>query len=159
MKKIVCVLLLVCMMIPCASADIASDLYWEYLPFADTYGAPTYKETDISLQSKEKNTYTADAGSVTIVYEITATNDIRTVIVCAKDDSCAADFLCTCTAMISYLGKTDFTAFGLMLGSFAMVRSGSESAPCPLGSDAFTIMSSDSFKYLFMYANNDLTTN
>lgn len=159
MKKIICILLFVCMMPVLAAADPSEDLYWGYAPYAKTFGAPMFEKDGVSVLDAKKNTYQAQAGSLKLIFEITITNDIRTILVCAKDDSCAADLLCTCPAIISWLGKTDFAAFGTALSEFAMLRANSTTAPGVVGSDAFNMTTRDDFKYVFMFANNDLTTN
>lgn len=156
MRKIICILLLVCMMPILASADPSEDLYWDYAPYAETFGAPMFEQDGVSVLDAGKNTYQAQAGSLKLIFEFTITNDIRTVLVCAKDDSCVADLLCTCPAIISWLGETDFTAFGTALSEFTMLRAGSTPASGMVGSDAFNMVTRDDYKYIFMYANNDL---
>ena len=157
MKKILILIIAVCMTASWASADTSSDLYWAYKPYAETFGAPMFEENGVSVRDAGKNTYQAQAGSLLLIFEITVTNDIRTVLVCAKDDSCAADLLCTSSAIISWLGETDFTAFGSALSQFGMLRAGSTPVAGVVGSDAFNMVARDDFKYMFMYANNDLT--
>lgn len=158
MKKFLILLLAFCMTASFAVADVAEDLYWGYSPCAKTFGAPMFEKDEISLYNAEKNTYRADVGNVTIIFEITMTNNIKNVLICAKDDSCAADFLCSCAAMIAYLGKIDFMAYGNILSSFAMMRGGSVAVPGHVGIDSYGISANDDYKYIFVYQNNDLTT-
>ena len=159
MKKLICILLLVCMTASLAYADTSSDIYWNYKPYAETFGAPMFEMDGVSLYNTDKNTYTVTAGEINLIFELTQTGAIRTVLVCAKDDTSAADFLCSCTAVITWLGETDFNAYGSLVAGYGMIRSGSVCAPTSIGIDSFDITSSENLKYIFLYANNDLKAN
>jgi hypothetical protein len=156
MRKVVILIIAICMAATWASADTSSDLYWEYKPYAETFGAPMFEMNGVSVLDAKKNTYQVYAGSLKMIFEITITNDIRTVLVCAEDDLCTADLMCACIAIISWLGETDFNAFGTMLSQFAMLRAGLKPAPGVVGNDAFNMVTREDCKYIFMYANNDL---
>lgn len=157
MKKLILLALALCLLVSCASADVVEDIYWDYAPCAKTFGAPMFEKDGLHLTDAEKNVYRADVGMVNLVFEITMKNKIKTALVCAKDDSCAADFLCSCAAMVAYLGGINSSAYGNILSSFAMIRGGSDSVPGTVGIDAYQVISNDDFKYVFVYQNNDLT--
>ena len=159
MKKALILILAVCMTASFAYADTSSDIYWHYKPYAETFGAPMFEKDGVSPYNTDKNTYAATAGGIKMIFELTQTGAIRTVLVCAEDDTSAADFLCSCTAVITWLGETDFNAFGNLVAGYGMIRSGSVCAPTSVGIDSFDIISSENLKYVFLYANNDLKAN
>lgn len=157
MKKILIMILAVCMLPILAAADPAHELFIGYIPDAMTFGAPLFEKDDVYLYNAAKNLYRVDAGTVSLFFEFATDKAIRTALVCAKDDSCAADFLCSCTAVISHLGKVDFEAFGNALCQFSMARADLASPAGKIGIDSFTMSSNDQYQYIFLYANNDLT--
>jgi len=155
MKRLLCVLLLVCM-ISSAGAELTSSMVYTYNSYAITAGAP---ELDAGQALSENSTYMFNLDPLYIVFEMSPLGGIRNGAVYAKDETCAADYLCSCLAMIWYLGEFDIRASGMLINQFSALRAGHESTPYNIGADAFNIIKSDFAQYAFVYMNNDGKSN
>ena len=129
----------------------------DYNITATVLGAPEIDAGKMQY-SKENVDYTVVNG-VTIIFQFSELGGVKNIAVCTSDDNTAADFICTCTAVITYFGELDLTAYGMLLYQYSSVRAGNEFYPYNLGVDAFGISSNDQYKYLFVYMNNDLSEN
>ena len=163
MKKLIAMFLVAVLILACgvSSADLDRKLIDHYNYCAYATAAPELDPEKAVVSAENPNLYIFPCGSYRIGFELIADNIIKTGAIYAKDDSCAADFLCSCMAMITYLGDTDVASFGMLCYQFSCIRAGFESIPSILGSDGFQMLPDDGgeWKYRFIYMNNDLTVN
>lgn len=156
MKKFFLMTIVCCLLVSCAFADVENDVYIRYNSFAKTFHAPIANKDTLNVNG---NHYFFTAGNMKIIFEIPLNGAIRTGFVLTDDDSCAADFLSSCIAMISFFNEVSFDYYGIVLQQFMNVRMGISTIPYSLGLDAFQIMTSDRGKYSFVYSNNDMKIN
>ena len=155
MKKLLCLILLVCMTASCACAEVDQIMLIKYNSCASVFGAP---KLDMAQMKTKGTTSIFEMPPLIIGFDF-AGDVPKTGVIYANDDAYAADFLASCMAMLYYLGDLDYTAFGVMLGQYMDIRRGEESIPHFIGTDVFKIDKSDNFKYCLIYMNNDLKTN
>ena len=149
-------LVLVCVVSwSCAGAGSIGRLRMEYDSAAYVFGAP-----EISGHQMVQNgsIYTFNLGPLMIGFDFNDDGSVKRSAIYAKDDSCAADFLSSCMAMIYCLGDIDYTAFGMMLQQFTDIRNGKETMFYNIGKDVFQVLAGDTHKYCFVYLNNDQKT-
>ena len=152
MKRLLAILILVCM---CGSAGAEFDhmLLLKYNAAAKTAGAPELHEKD--MRSKD-NFYQFDFGQFRLIFELNQDSNVKNVAIYADNESCAADFLCSCLAVIYTFKDIDITAAGMLMMQYSSIKAGKESIPYNTGGDAFQIISSDTAKYSFIYMNKDM---
>ena len=154
MKKIIAIALMICILSSFAYADLDEKTLITYNACALVLGAPQLKG-----ECKSENDYVLyQINSLLIGFELSPTGNIRSGFIYSDDDTNSADFLCSGMAMISFLGETDMTAFGMLLMQYVRTRSGQDSVPYTLGMDQFQVVNSNAAKYSFIYMNNDNKT-
>lgn len=154
MKRLAAILLaLVCMMTS-AYAEFDQLLLIKYNSAAQVSGAP---ELDLKAMQSKDYYYQFDLGKFKISFEMAPIGGVRTCAIFTDDESCAADFLCSCLAMTFTLGDIDTMAAGMLLMQYSAIRAGKNSTPYNIGTDLFQIVSGDIGKYSFIYMNNDGT--
>lgn len=154
MKKLLTILLVFLLIASSAFAEPFSMQLMNYNAVAKVAGAP---ELDQKQAVEKGDNIYFYLDHVTVGFELSALG-IRTGMVLADDEENAADYLCSCFAMLLYFGGIDMTAQGALLQQFAYVRSGKNSTPYAIGTDVFQIVTTDSGKYTFVYMNNDMQT-
>ena len=157
MKRLIAFTVVFCLACSVCFADgITQAQLIRYNACAATYGAPELDDKQATTNSSGFILYPFD--SFTVAFETTASGDIRTGYVYASDESQIADFLLSCSAMVTFLGKVDIQAQGVLLSQFGYTRAGSDSIPGSIGIDSFKLMAYDPYPYFFTYLNNDLVT-
>lgn len=155
MKKLTAILLaLVCMMTS-AYAEFDQLLLIKYNSAAQISGAP---ELDLKAMQSKDNYYQFDLGKFKVSFEMAPIGGVRTCAIFTDDESCTADFLCSCLAMTFTLGDIDTTAVGMLLMQYSAIRAGKDSTPYNIGTDLFQILSGELGKYTYIYMNNDAQT-
>lgn len=154
MKKLLALTLILVCITASACAEFDQIFLTKYNAAASIFGAPELN-TDTVL-SKE-NFYRFNNDQISIMIEMSQLGGVRTASVYTNDETCAADYLCSCLAMIYSLGGSDTTAAGMLLMQYAAIRGGRDSVPYNIGVDLFQIVSGDLGKYSFIYMNNDGT--
>ena len=154
MKKIFAVLVLFSLLFSVAYAELDEKTLITYNACASVMGAPK-----LEGECKSENDYVLyQINSLLIGFELSPTGNIRSGFIYSDDESNSADFLCSGMAMISFLGETDMTAFGMLLMQYGRIRSGQDSVPYTLGMDQFQVVESNAAKFSFIYMNNDSKT-
>ena len=155
MKKLICILLLVCMAASCACAEVDQIMLIKYNSCASVFSAP---KLDTAQMKSTGTVYVFTMPPLIIGFEFDG-DAIKTGAVYAKDDTCAADFLASCMAMLYYLGDLDYSAIGVMLQQYMDIRRGESSIPHYIGQDVFQIITSEDTKFCMVYMNNDRKAN
>ena len=154
MKKLVILIIALCMLMSSACAEFDGILLLKYNSAAQTSGAPTLKTENMRSNG---DYYQFNFDELSVGFEMAPIGGVRTGIIFTDDDELAADFLCSCIAMTFTLGEVSTAAAGMIIMQYAAIRAGRESTPYNLGIDAFSIVSGELGKYTFVYMNNDAT--
>jgi len=162
MKKIVITALALLLAVSvCAAAraeQISATALWIYNSYAVYYSAPQISDEDAVFITEDGNRLYADFGSFGAGFQVSDSGAIENGFVYTNDASAASDFLGECMAMISFLGRVDISACGMLLNQFMDVKSGRDSIPHYVDTDAFQIIRNDAYQYFFLYLNNDGAT-
>ena len=74
-----------------------------------------------------------------------------------EDESAAGSFLLACMSMVAMLGDIDYSRFGAILFNYGKLTTGrTETMLEPVGSDYFQLSKTDNFAAIFSYVNTDL---
>ena len=153
MRKLILLLLVCCFCFisSFAVADMDDHDLLVYNACASTFGAPQLADPVKSTNDM----ILFDVNSMVVGFELSPISGIRSGFIYANNDECSADFLSTGMAMISFLGETDITAFGMLLTQFCEIRAGKTTIEYSIGNDGFGVTTSDDAKYIFIYINSD----
>jgi len=146
MKRLITVFIALMMICSCAAAELSVPMY---NAFASVAGAPKLEQM---VQSENKYIFSTD--HLMIIFDTSSSGEITQAGVMLLDEEGAADFLCTCVAVMRYLGKVDMTAEGMFLNQFLSLRAGSTPTAFGMGADQYNMVLSDG-KYTFLYINNE----
>ena len=155
MKKLIALFLIFILLTSFAYAEIDENAILTYNSYALTLGAPALKD----LERNDDQFVVYKFNSIKIGFELSPIGGIKNGFVYCDDDADVGDFLCSAMAMISFLGETDMTAFGMLLTQFGRIHSGQSSVAYTIGTDGFAIVDSKAAKYAFLYMNNDNKSN
>lgn len=163
MKKIFAFILAVLISIGAFSACASTDeniypFIGPYNDFARTVGADELDINNALVAPENQNLYFFQMGEYTVAFELSG-KSIKSGFVFTSSDACIPDFLCSCVAMVSFLGEINIPSYGMILYQFCSLRAGIDSIPDKIGKDAFQIIMDENMGYLLVYMNDDLAVN
>ena len=157
MKKLFCLVLLVCMTASFACAEIPplTNTVLKYNSVASTFGAGKIDESTLIV---EGNTNVYQIGNCLVGFVLDENGTVTNGAVLALDDSDDGNFLRSCMVMVTFLGEMDYSAYGHILHQYAEIKGGKEKGVfCLLGLDTFN-MTAEKAGPMLLYNNNDMET-
>lgn len=152
MKRFLAFAILLCLCVSTAFADFDEKLLIQYNATANVLGA---QKLDSKTATYQNDTWLFENDYYYVGFEMSPLGGIRTGAVYAKDENHLDEFLCASFAMMTFLGKMDYQAAGMLLYQFTRVKADKDSSPFTIGMDAFQIIPTSQFKYSMVYMNND----
>lgn len=149
MKKIIAILLLLCLFVPCASADARDDFKAQYSTVAKVFGAPpvfTSNRYDNGIQIKLSN-------DLFIRASMNASGKVDTVGVYCNSTAEEGNFLAACMAVMAAFNDVDMDGYGILLNQFSKIKAGkaNDSPYITKAYNYFSVRTNAESKYIFVY--------
>lgn len=158
MKKLIAlILILVCITTSVYAEGILSPEQMMWISFSSWMKTTCGVDLKEIKYNRDNNARIFPCNGYDVIFYLTENNEIEKAGIRLKDESSSSEFLMACMAMIDMLGKMDYTAYGTMIFEYSQVLKGEDFIlPGTIGLDNFSMGSSDAYKVLFIYLNNDL---
>lgn len=143
-----------------AYADFTDINLIKYNVCASVCGAPELSPENARTSVQDGNVVTLFKSEKMLYGFVCDQSDhIVSVAVYAVDETCTADFICSCMAMIQLCSSDfDYSVYGSLLMQFSSIRKGNEAQIRKVGDDYFSMQSLDGYQYQFVYINKDKET-
>lgn len=158
MRKLLILVLVLCMCFSCAFADsipVEENVALMFNSWAGILGA---KKIDQEKMVMVDNIAAFPCDGYDIMFFLTENNQVERAGIRLYDTAASGDFIMASMTMISILGEMDYSAYGMMLFQYGKAIQGEEDIlPWHIGSDTFTMTpESGNYKVVFVYLNTDL---